>query len=75
MPTAECPVCGSTNLRRSQTRFWEQPLKWLTRRRAYRCRSCHWRGWIVYGGLSQSSVIPDKRPEPDLSTLDRRPRV
>jgi hypothetical protein len=75
MPTALCPACGSKELRRSHTRVWEQPLKLVTSRRAYRCCSCLWRGWIVHERPISSDVgLPtDSRPDPDLSSLDRRP--
>ena len=42
-----CPSCGSTDIRRSQTRKLELPRKILTHRRPHRCRACHWRGWLA----------------------------
>jgi DNA-directed RNA polymerase subunit RPC12/RpoP len=72
MATTTCPVCGSKELRGSHTRIWEQPLKLLTNRRAYRCRSCSWRGWIVHQRPVDPALVipPDNRPDPDLSSLD-----
>jgi hypothetical protein len=41
-----CRSCGSGNLSRSRTRWFEQWLKPLRVARPYRCRVCEWRGWL-----------------------------
>jgi hypothetical protein len=41
-----CRLCGSGNLSRSRTRWFEQWLKPLRTARPYRCRVCAWRGWL-----------------------------
>ena len=44
--TPSCRECGSSNLLRSRTRWFEQWLKPLRSTRPYRCRVCEWRGWL-----------------------------
>jgi hypothetical protein len=41
-----CRSCGSGDLSRSRTRWFEQWLKPLRAARPYRCRVCEWRGWL-----------------------------
>jgi hypothetical protein len=41
-----CRSCGSGNLSRSRTRWFELWLKPLRIARPYRCRVCEWRGWL-----------------------------
>ena len=51
-----CPDCGSIDIRRSRTRFWERPVKFVTGRRVYRCVSCNWRGW-VFGAIEREKIV------------------
>jgi len=44
--TPSCRSCGSSDLSRSRTRWFEQWLKPLRTARPYRCRVCEWRGWF-----------------------------
>ena len=69
-----CPDCGSIDIRRSRTRFWERPVKFVTGRRVYRCVSCNWRGW-VFGAIEREKIVTLPgfiRAEPDFSSLDLR---
>ena len=45
LTTTACPRCGLCCLRRSVTRWWERPVRWLTTLVPYRCNNCYWRGW------------------------------
>ena len=69
-----CPKCKSADPRRSQTRLWELPLKFLTRRRPHRCRECGWRGWTVSAQSVDTSAVAlaadDEPADPDFSALD-----
>ena len=43
-----CPRCQSDRIRRSHTRWWERPRRWLTGQVAYKCGQCHRRVWVSY---------------------------
>jgi hypothetical protein len=69
-----CPVCSSTDLRRSHVRFYEKPRKWLTTSRPYRCGGCHARIWGSFESSSPpavAQVAPPPAPSLDLSEIDR----
>ena len=39
-----CPKCGSTKIKLSHSRNFQERLKKLFNQRAYRCLKCNWRG-------------------------------
>jgi DNA-directed RNA polymerase subunit RPC12/RpoP len=41
-----CPECGSARLQWSRTRWWELLMR-VVFIRAYRCRSCRYRGYLL----------------------------
>jgi DNA-directed RNA polymerase subunit RPC12/RpoP len=40
----KCPKCGSTKIKRSHSRGFQERLRKLFHQRAYRCINCGWRG-------------------------------
>jgi hypothetical protein len=44
---ATCRACGSPYLRRVRRRWWEALLTRFSRRRAFQCEECEWRGRFV----------------------------
>ena len=42
-----CPKCGEFKLSRSRSKnIFEKGLKMILPIKTYRCKDCHWRGWI-----------------------------
>ena len=39
-----CPKCGSTKIKRSHSRSFQERLRKLFNQRPYRCIDCNWRG-------------------------------
>jgi len=75
----KCPRCGSSHIHRSHLRFWEQPVKAITRRRPHRCETCRWRGWLVHEHhhhhgehphIPAADALVPPQGEPDLTAID-----
>jgi hypothetical protein len=61
-----CPHCSSRDLRRSRTRWWERPFRYLSPLVPYRCWNCHWRGWRrEIAGIDEMDEILSAAPELD----------
>ena len=44
LPKVRCPRCDG-RIAFARLRFYESPIKRVTRSRPYECGSCSWRGW------------------------------
>ncbi len=42
-----CPLCQSKRLRRSRSQGIKEHLLKILNRRAFRCRNCGWRGFLI----------------------------
>jgi len=65
----KCPGCGSTSLRASRQREWNDAIPALLGRRAYRCRSCRTR---FHAAAPPEDAAPPGSAESPLPSRRRR---
>ena len=73
-----CPICSSSKVHRSHTRFpWESARRKLTGKRPYRCRQCGWRGWDheIGPGSGEFEIAADSASNMPGHTLQTRERI
>lgn len=66
-----CPSCQAGEMRRSRVRMHEQLIRRRTAKRPYRCKACHWRGWML--PVQARHFIVDDGPALNLGALDGSP--
>lgn len=66
----ECPVCHSSDIHRSRSRFWIR--RWLKSSRAFRCRACgHHAAEVMHSSRSGPVDCTLRSRSLDLAEIDK----